>query len=150
MSTLSGSDILFVAWAFLFQLALIVHFAVRRWRFALIVRYGWLTYTLGVPAALVSLVMVSSGQPWWMWLGGFICLAWAIYGYTVEFVRHVEWRSPVRWSVFGPYITLYLATIMLYWWPLARISRPLWYAYAVLFVISTVLNVTSHRVSPDQ
>jgi hypothetical protein len=34
---------------------------------------------------------------------------------------------------------------MFYWWPLALISRPLWYIYAVLFIVSTVLNVSSHQ-----
>jgi hypothetical protein len=34
---------------------------------------------------------------------------------------------------------------MFYWWPLARIDRRLWLAYAVLFVASTWLNAISHR-----
>jgi hypothetical protein len=43
-----------------------------------------------------------------------------------------------------PYVLLYLGTVMFYWWPLGLLSRPLWIAYAVLFVIGTGLNVTSH------
>jgi hypothetical protein len=42
-------------------------------------------------------------------------------------------------------LTLYLATIMFYWWPMAQIGRALWYAQAALFVLSTVLNLTSHK-----
>jgi hypothetical protein len=59
-------------------------------------------------------------------------------------VKKIEWRSPVRWSVFGPYITLYLATVMFYWWPLALIEKTWWYIYTVMFIISTFLNITSH------
>jgi hypothetical protein len=48
-------------------------------------------------------------------------------------------------ALFGPYIVLYLATVMFYWWPLALIYKPLWYAYAILFIVSTILNITSHQ-----
>ena len=75
---------------------------------------------------------------------------WAVFGYTVEYVKRIRWRNPIRWSVFGPYVFLYLATVMFYWWPLGLISRPLWYVYAVLFIISTTLNVTSHKGPEDR
>ena len=138
-------ETLFVVTALLFQIVLIVHFALRRWRFELAMRYGPIVYALSLPAALVSGVLLLSGRAWWLWLGGFLYLAWAAFGYTVEYVRRIEWRSPIRWPIFGPYITLYLATVMFYWWPLARVSRPLWYVGAALFVVSTALNVASHR-----
>jgi hypothetical protein len=146
MSDLDGKRVLFVVWAFLFQAVLIVHYLLRRWAFeSYVLRYGWIVYALSVPAALVSLLLLLGGETWSLWTGGFIYLVWAAYGYWIEYVRRIQWRNPIRWPVFGPYISLYLATIMFYWWPLGLISRPLWYVYAVLFIISTVLNVTSHR-----
>jgi hypothetical protein len=127
---------------------LIVHFCLRKWLFDVyIMKYGWVVYALSIPAAGVSAALLLGGATWWLWLGGFLYLVWAIYGYLVEYAARIEWRSPIRWSLFGPYVFLYLATIMFYWWPLALIRKPLWYAYAVLFVISTILNVTSHRRS---
>ena len=143
-----GADILetlFVISAFLFQVILIIHFALRKWRFALAMRYGWIVYLLGFPAAALSLFILLAGKSWYLWLSGFIYLVWAIYGYSVEYVRGIQWRSPINWSVLGPYLILYLATVMFYWWPLALIYKPLWYIYAVLFVTSTILNVTSHQ-----
>jgi hypothetical protein len=145
MSGLDGLEILFVIWAFLFQIILIIHFALRKWRFELAMRYGPLVYALGIPAAAISILLLIGGKPWFLWVGGFINLVWGLYGYWVEYVRKIQWRNPPRWGVFVPYIILYLATIMFYWWPLARISKPLWAAYTVLFVISTVLNATSHN-----
>lgn len=143
-----GSDnleTLFVISAFLFQVILIIHFALRKWRFDLALRYGWIVYMLGIPAAAISLFILLGGKSWFLWLSGFIYLIWAIYGYSVEYVRGIQWRSPINWSVLGPYLILYLATVMFYWWPLALIYKPLWYIYAVLFLISTFLNVTSHQ-----
>ena len=54
---------------------------------------------------------------------------------------------PDQAGVFGPHVLLYLATAMFYWWPLALVSRPLWYVQAFLFGVSTMLNITSHRRS---
>ncbi len=113
--------------------------------FSLAMRYGWIVYGLSIPAAAVSVLLILGGKACSLWLGGFVYLIWAIYGYAVEYVRKTEWRNPIRWPIFGPYMTLYLATVMFYWWPMALIWNPLWYMYAVLFIVSTVLNVTSHK-----
>ncbi len=137
-------ELLFVIAAFLFQTILIVHFALRKWHFDLAMRYGPVVYALSIPAAALSLLLLLNSKIWGVWLGGFIYLAWAVFGYVVEYLKGIEWRSPIRWPIFGPYVLLYLATVMLYWWPLALIWKPLWYAYALLFLVSTALNVTSH------
>ena len=78
-----------------------------------------------------------------------IYLVWGGYGCTIEYARRISWHHPLRWRIFGPYVSLYLATVMFYWWPLDLFSRPLWYVYALLFLISTWLNITSHRGAPD-
>ena len=141
----STPDVLFVATAFLFEIALVVHFAVRRWRLDVAVRYGPIVYALSVPAATVSGILLFGGKAWWLWLGGVLFLLWAAFGFVVEYVGKVQWRDPIRWSVFVPYVLLCLATSMFYWWPLALIWKPLWYVFAAFFVASTVLNVISHR-----
>jgi hypothetical protein len=138
-------EIVYVVTAFLFQIILILHFALRKWSFVVAMRYGPIVYALSIPAALVSLWLLLGGMEWSFWLSGLLYLVWGIFGYIVEYVRKVEWRSPIRWSIFVPYIFLYLATVMFYWFPLALIWKPLWYLYGILFVISTMLNITSHQ-----
>lgn len=145
MFGLDTLETVFVVTAFLFQAILIAHFALRKWRFTLAARYGWLVYALSIPAAVVSLLLLWGGKPWTLWLGGFLYLVWAAFGYVVEFVREIRWRNPPRWPILGPYVALYLATNMFYWWPLGLLYRPLWYYSALLFVVSTVLNATSHK-----
>jgi hypothetical protein len=145
---MGNADILFITWSLLFQLALIAHFALRKWAFnAYVTRWGWIFYTLAFPAAIVSIVLFGAGTDWPFWVGGFIVVAWAAYGAAVEYGRKVEWRNPMRWSIGGPYVMLYLATVMFYWWPVALLSRPLWYLYALLFLTATALNISSHRRS---
>ena len=147
MFGLDNLEIVFVVTAFLFQFILILHFALRKWQFNIAMRYGPIVYALGIPAAAVSMVLLLNGEPWSLWLGGFLYLIWGLFGYFVEYGMRIEWRNPIRWQIFGPYVFLYLSTIMFYWFPLALISKPLWYAFAVLFIASTYLNVTSHSVS---
>ena len=145
---MSGTDTfetLYVVSAFLFQVILIIHFTLRKWHFDLAMRFGPIVYAVGIPAAAVSILLLLDGKTWSLWIGGVIYLTWGIFGYWVEYVRRIEWRNPIRWPVFGPYIILYLSTVMFYWWPLALIYKPLWYIYAILFITSTILNVTSHK-----
>ena len=144
MASMDTLDILFICAAFLFQSVLTVHFAMRKWRFETAIRFGWLVYALSIPAALFSIVQWTAGKPWYFWLAGFLFLAWAAFGYGVEYRYRLEWRSPIRWSIFVPYVLLYLATSMFYWWPLARLSRPLWFVFTVLYIVGMVLNITSH------
>jgi hypothetical protein len=145
MFGLDHLDTLFVVWAFFFQIVLIVHFALRKRNFEnYTMKYGWLVYALSIPAAVISVVLLFGGKSWSFWLGGFIFLIYAAYGYRIDYVKKIQWRNPLDKSIMFPYVTLYLGTVMFYWWPLGLLSRPLWYAFAILFVIGTVLNVISH------
>jgi len=145
MRDLSRFETFFVAWAFLFQVVLIAHFALRKWAFeAYTWQYGWLVYALGIGGLALAILLMRDGQPWWLWFAGVLQFVWSAYGLWIEFVRGIEWRNPPRWPILGPYLTLYLGTIMFYWWPLWRLGRPLWYAYTVLYIIATVLNLGSH------
>ena len=145
MAALDGLDLLFVVWAFFYQFALILHFAVRKLYFeSYTLRYGWWVYALCLPGLLVSILLLFGGKPWSFWLGGFLFLVYAVFGYWVDYIKGIQWRSPPRFSVLVPYLSLYLATVMFYWWPLGLLSRTLWIVYGILFVIAIVLNIRSH------
>ena len=127
MDQLDALEMLFIAWGFLFQIILIVHFGLRKWRFKTAMKYGWVVYALGAVAAAFSLVFLSAGKPWWLWLGGFLYLAWAVFSYWVEYIRKIQWRKSVQSPIFWMYLFLYLATVMFYWWPIGMLYKPLWY-----------------------
>jgi hypothetical protein len=142
---LAGLDRLFAGWAFLLQIVLIVHFALRKPFFeSYTAKFGWIVYALGIPAAVISILILRGGKSCSFWLGGFLFVLFAAFGYWVDYVAQIPFRNPLQWSIVFPYAFLYLATVMFCWWPLALLSRPLWYANALLFVIGTILNITSH------
>jgi len=122
----------------------VIFFALRTWNLTAALRVGWIVYALGIPAVVVSVLLMRAGRPWFVWLAGFLYGAWAVFGFLVDVARPLEWRSPILWPVFLPYVLLYMSSLMFDWWPLATIQRPLWFVYAVLFLVSTVLNVSSH------
>jgi hypothetical protein len=146
MSDLDNWDKLFIVWAFLFQVVLIVHFALRKRFFeSYTIKVGWIVYALCIPAVAISVMLLLRGKSWSFWLGGFLFLPYAAFGYWVDYVAKIQWRNPLRLSIATPYVFLYLATVMFYWWPLGLLGRPLWFAYGMLFVIGTILNITSHQ-----
>lgn len=145
MAGLDKLDMLFVVWAFAFQIILIIHFALRKRYFnEYTLKYGWLVYALCIPALVISVILWVGGKSWSFWLGGILFVLFAVYGYRIDYVKKIAWRKPLVLSVMFPYVSLYLSTVMFYWWPLALLSRPLWFVYAGLFVIATILNITSH------
>ena len=138
-------DKLFIVWAFLFQVILIIHFAIRKPLMeSYTEKFGWIVYALCIPAVVISIILLRGGKSWTVWLGGFLFLIYAVFGYWVDYVAQIPWRNPIQLSIAFPYVFLYLATVMFYWWPLGQLSRPLWFVYGILFVIATILNITSH------
>src|SRR5512143_3775482 len=87
-------ELLFICIAFMFQIVLLVHFSLRKWRFETAIRYGPVVYALSLLFAAVSLLMALGGMPWSFWIGGFIYLAWAGFGYIVEYFLRINWRTP--------------------------------------------------------
>jgi hypothetical protein len=138
-------DTLFILWAFTFQIVHVLHFAVRKSLFTTYtLRFGWIVYALSIPAAIISIILLRGGKRWYFWLGGFLFLAYAAFGYWADYVKAIPWRTPLVATIMVPYVLLYLATEMFYWWPLLRLNRRLWGAFAVLYVVATILNITSH------
>ncbi|MFN2281670.1 MAG: hypothetical protein ACK2TZ_07400, partial [Anaerolineales bacterium] len=120
MFGLDQLDTLFVVWAFFLQIILIIHFAIRKPFFeSYTLKYGWLVYALCIPAAAISLILLLGGKTWSFWLSGFLFLAFAVFGYRIDYVKGINWRKPLRKDILLPYVTLYLAALMFYWWPLA-------------------------------
>jgi len=136
---------LYVVWVFFLQIVFILHFAIRKVLFeSYTLKYGWLVYALCIPAVIISIIILSGGKSWAFWLGGFIFVIYAAFGFWVDYLAKIQFRSPIRVSVLIPYVILYLATVMFYWWPLIRLNKTLWFVYAILYVIATILNITSH------
>ena len=145
LNKLDGLDRLFVAWAFFFQMAFIFHFAIRKPLLeCYTISYGWVVYALCIPAIVVSFILLCGGKHWFYWIAGFLFVLFSAVGYWIDYMAKIQFRNPFRPEFAIPYVVLYLSTVMFYWWPLGNIRRSLWFAFAVLFIIGTILNIASH------
>lgn len=138
-------DRIFTLTAFILQIVLLAYFIFRKLNFEATVRWGWIVYALAVPALIVSAMLLRAGKPWTFWIGGLLFTVWAILGFIVDIGRPVAWRSPPFLPVFIPYVLMYMAAQMFYWFPVGTLQRSLWYFYAVVFILSTYFNLTSHQ-----
>jgi hypothetical protein len=135
---------IFALYAIASQAILLAFFASRRWLPVVAGRFGWVAYAFGVLGLVVGAWLIASGAPWQLFAGPLLYAVWAAFGAWADLLRGVEWRQPIRWSMFGPYVTLYLAAQMFLWWPLWTYWRPGWLVYLVLFIANTSLNMVGH------
>ena len=138
------ATVAFAAFGLASQTLLVAYFAARRWRPQLAERHGWVVYAfagLGLP---LGIWLILGGQSWKLYVGPLLLALWAALGAAVDLWRRVEWRTPIRWSVFVPYVGLYFWAQMFLWWPLWKLWRPAWACFLVLFVASTALNIQGH------
>ena len=126
------------------QVVLVIYFALRKCHVAGAMQVGWLVYGLAIPAVALSVMLLKARKPWYLWTAGFLFAVWAAFGVVVDIIHPVAWRSPMLPSIFMPYVLLYTASQMFYWWPLLRVHRVSWCIFAALYSLSTFLNVTSH------
>lgn len=142
---------IFASFAITSQAILIAFFASRRWAPEISDRFGWIAYAFGILGLAVGAWLATDGASWRLFAGPLVFGLWAGYGAWVDLVRRVDWRptaatsrQPIRWSVLGPYVTLYLAGQMFLWWPLWDYWRPGWAVFLVLFIANTLVNIWGH------
>ena len=144
MNTQDFLPTLFAGSALAIQTLLVLNFAARHWAPRQERRWGWIIYALGLPALGLSALFSLARQPWYHGLAYLLFAAWAAFGCVVDILRPVNWRTPPRWAIFGPYVALYLAAQFAFWIPLWNVGPGYWAAYTALYAVSTLLNISSH------
>jgi hypothetical protein len=134
-----------IVFGFACQLALLAFFAAHRWWPAHEWALGRLVYGLGIPAALLAVVLLIVGPAWPWALALALYAVWAALGAWLDIIHPIPWRDPPRLSVLVPYALLLIAALLAFWIPLWWIDRRLWIVFGVLYAAHTTLNVLSHR-----
>jgi hypothetical protein len=105
---------------------------------------GIVAYAAGLLGAPVGLWLIAGRGDWRLGTGPLLMATWALLGGAVDLVLRIEWREPIRPSVFAPYVFLYFFGQMFLWWPLWDFQRGSWLVFGVLFVANTALNLRGH------
>ncbi len=149
MMTNSAMQWMFVFLAFLVQGILLFNFATRYWKPSIEREYGWLIYAMGFLGLILGVVLAFGGQPWYFVAAPLLYAVWSAFGYSVDVSRRIPWRNPRRWSIFIPYVALFILTQVSFWIPLWYVGLGYWIAYTALYVLNTGLNIFSHRLSTE-
>jgi hypothetical protein len=135
---------LFIAFGLASQVCLVMFFTARRWAPGLADRFGWLAYAVAMLGLPLSAWLLASDETEGLWVGPVLLAAWGVLGTVVDLWRRIEWRTPIRWRVFVPYVALYFWAQMFLWWPLWDVERGAWLCFLGLFTVNTALNLLGH------
>ncbi|MFC2078842.1 hypothetical protein ACFLSZ_02570 [Candidatus Bipolaricaulota bacterium] len=100
---------------------------------------GRVIIALAIPATAAMIAFVRAGSGGRHWIGPSVFLAFVAMLIAVEYVWHVEFRSPMRYGILIPYLVLFFGSILLMGLPMFRLNRPLW----LVTVATTVLLLGS-------
>jgi hypothetical protein len=87
---------------------------------------GYMMIGLAIPAAVTLVAFVRANAGWLHWSGPAAYLAFIALMIVVDYAWPVEFRSPIRYDILAPYLTLFFGSILLMGLPMYRQNRQLW------------------------
>lgn len=106
---------------------------------------GYVMIALAVPAALALVVFVRASAGWLLWVGPAVYISFIALMVVVDYLRPVEFRSPMRKSILVPYLVLFFGAILLMGLPMFYLDRRLWFVTVVTTVLLLVSMVVAMR-----
>jgi hypothetical protein len=100
---------------------------------------GYVIVALAIPATLAMIAFWRTRAGWLHWVGPAVFLAFVVLMVLVEYIWQVEFRSPMRYGILVPYLSLFFGSILLMGLPMFRLDRRLW----LVTVATTVLLLGS-------
>jgi hypothetical protein len=100
---------------------------------------GYAIIALAIPSVLALVGFARTSAGWLQWIGPTVFLAFVAFMIVVDYVRPVEFRSPVRIDILVPYLILFFGAILLMGLPMFRLDRRLW----LVTVATSVLLLSS-------
>ncbi|MGD2166443.1 MAG: hypothetical protein PVH50_13045 [Anaerolineae bacterium] len=89
-------------------------------------RIGRVIIALGVPAAVALFAFLRAQAGWLLWAGPAAYLTFIALLLVVDYVRAIEFRSPIRLEILVPYLVFFFVSILLMGLPMFWASRQLW------------------------
>jgi len=87
---------------------------------------GYVMIGLAVPAALTLAAFAHAQAGWLQWIGPAVYIVFIGLMVVVDYIRPVEFRSPIRCGILVPYLVLFFGAILLMGLPMFRQNRQLW------------------------
>jgi hypothetical protein len=104
---------------------------------------GFLVILLAVPAAIALVAFIREGASRIHWTGPILFLVFIVLLLIVDYLKPVEFRSPMRPEILVPFLVLFFGGILFMGLPMFRINRPLWLVTAA----TTVFHLVSMSIA---
>ena len=104
---------------------------------------GYIMIALAVPATLALVAFGRARAGWLHWVGPAVYIAFVALMVVVDYIRPVEFRSPVRFGILVPYLLFFFGAVLLMGLPMFRLNRNLW----LVTVATTVLLMGSMNIA---
>jgi hypothetical protein len=104
---------------------------------------GYAMIALCVPAVLALVAFVRAKAGWLHWIGPALYLAFVSLLVCVDYLRPIEFRSPMRPEILVPFLLLFFGSILLMGLPMYWLDRRLW----LVNVVTTILLLASMGVA---
>ncbi|MGP8337660.1 MAG: hypothetical protein ACT6FC_05430 [Methanosarcinaceae archaeon] len=104
---------------------------------------GLVMTVCAIPAAAALTGFLRARAGWLLCIGPLIYLVFILLDLVVDYVRPVEFRSPMRYEILVPYLVLFFGAILLMGLPMFYLNRSLW----LVTVVTTVFLLISMGVA---
>ncbi len=104
---------------------------------------GLVMIALALPAAVTLIAFLRVKADWRQWIGLVVYILFIIMLVCIEYIWHVEFRSPVRYTILVPYLLLFFGSILLMGLPMFRLNWRLW----LVTVASTIFLLISMLIA---
>jgi hypothetical protein len=106
---------------------------------------GYVIIALAVPAALAFIAFVHARTGWLLWTGPAAYLAFIVFMIFVDYVRPIEFRSPMRPNILVPYLLLFFGSILLMGLPMFYLDQRFWSITVVTTIVLLVSMIIAIR-----
>jgi hypothetical protein len=107
---------------------------------------GFVILLLAIPAAIALIAFIHERANWIHWIGPIIYLVFIVLLLVVDYIRPVEFRSPMRPEILVPFLVLFFGGILFMGVPMFRINRPLWLVTAATTVFHLISMAVAMRM----
>ena len=107
---------------------------------------GFVIILLAIPAMIALVAFFLEGANWIHRIGPIIFLVFIVLLLFVDYIRPVEFRSPIRSEILVPFLVLFFGGILFMGLPMFRINRLLWLVTAATTIFHLISMAIAMRM----
>ncbi len=100
---------------------------------------------LAVPAAVIIVTFVEEGRPWGYFIPPALFITFVILVLLLDYILRIEFRSPPRYNIMGPFLLLYYIAQMGMWGLTWDLGLAIWGFTGATYFAQVAVGVRAER-----